>query len=216
MRQRDAERTRAELLAEATSAFAQTGYSGTTVDEIAQRSSTTKRMIYYYFGSKEQLYLAVLENSYREIREAEQQLQVDGLEPVEALRQIAQLTYDHHLEHRDFVRLVAVENIHHGRFVRQVDSLRELNEPALELLNDVLRRGRELSVFRADIEALDVHVLISSYCVFQIANQHTFEYLFDTDLHSPARRAHLRQVIGDVVVSWATAPPTRSLTLEHE
>ncbi|MCK8467828.1 TetR family transcriptional regulator [Microbacterium sp. KSW4-16] len=206
VRHRDAERTRAELLAEATAAFAQTGYSGTTVDDIAQRSSTTKRMIYYYFGSKEQLYLAVLENSYREIREAEQRLHVDGLEPVAALRQIAELTYDHHLEHRDFVRLVAVENIHYGRFVTQVDSLRELNAPALELLDDILRRGHERALFRRDIDALDVHLLISSYCVFQIANQHTFEYLFDTDLHSPGRRDHLRQMIGDVVVSWATAP----------
>lgn len=205
VRRRDAERTRAELLAEATAAFAEAGYSGTTVDEIARRSTTTKRMIYYYFGSKEQLYVAVLENSYREIREAEQQLHVDGLDPVEALRRIAELTYDHHLDHQDFVRLVAVENIHHGRFVKQVESLRELNAPALQLLDDILRRGREQGLFRSGIDALDMHLLISSYCVFQIANQHTFEYLFDTDLHSPPRREHIRGTLGDIVVSWVSS-----------
>lgn len=206
VRRRDAERTRAELLAEATSAFAETGYSGTSVDEIARRSTTTKRMIYYYFGSKEQLYIAVLENSYREIRDAEKKLQVDGLDPIEALCRIAEVTYDHHLDHQDFVRLVAVENIHRGRFVKQVDSLRELNAPALQLLDEVLHRGHEQGLFRPGIESLDVHLLISSYCVFQIANQHTFEYLFDTDLHSPERREHLRRTLADIVVAWVTLP----------
>lgn len=206
VKQRDAERTRAELLTEATAAFAETGYSGTSVDEIARRSSTTKRMIYYYFGSKEQLYVAVLENAYRGIRDAEQRLRVDGLEPVDALRRIAELTYDHHLEHENFIRLVAIENIHHGRFIAQLESLREVNAPALTLLEQLLQRGRDQGVFREGIEPLDVHLLISSYCVFQIANQYTFGHLFNTDLHTTAQRAHLRRMIGDVIVAWVTTP----------
>jgi len=206
VKQRDAERTRAELLTEATAAFAETGYSGTSVDEIARRSSTTKRMIYYYFGSKEQLYVSVLENAYRGIRDAEQRLRVDGLEPLDALRRIVELTYDHHLEHEAFIRLVAIENIHHGRFIAQLESLREVNAPALELLDDLLRRGAAAGTFREGIDPLDLHLLISSYCVFQIANQYTFGYLFDTDLHTAERRAHLRSMIGDIVVAWVTAP----------
>ncbi|QZY51055.1 TetR/AcrR family transcriptional regulator [Leucobacter tenebrionis] len=205
-RRRDAERTRADLLARATAAFAETGYSGTGVDEIARRSGTTKRMIYYYFGSKEGLYLAVLEQAYRGIREAEQQLQVDGLEPVQALRRLAEITYDHHLENDDFIRLVAIENIHRGRFISQLDSLRDLNAPALDLLDQLLRRGREQGLFRDDVAALDVHLLISSYCVFQVANRHTFGHLFGSDLGAPDRRAQLRAMIGDIVVAWLTAP----------
>ncbi|MBF4549051.1 TetR family transcriptional regulator [Pseudoclavibacter sp. RFBJ3] len=204
VKQRDAERTRAELLAEATSAFAETGYSGTSVDEIAKRSSTTKRMIYYYFGSKEQLYLAVLEEAYRGIRVAEQKLQVDGLAPLEAVRKLAEITYDHHREHADFIRLVAIENIHRGRFIRQLDSLRELGTPALTLLDGLLERGREAQVFRADVDALDVHLLISSYCVFLLANQYTFGYLFDVQLQDPSRQDHQRGLIGDVIVAWLT------------
>ncbi|WP_053384610.1 TetR/AcrR family transcriptional regulator [Leucobacter celer] len=205
-RQRDAERTRAELLVEATAAFAESGYSGTRVDEIAERTRTTKRMIYYYFGGKEQLYLAVLENAYRGIREAERELQVDGLEPAEAVRRLAELTYDHHLAHGDFIRLVAIENIHHGRFIKQLDSLREVNKPALGLLEDVLGRGKARGIFRDDVDPLEVHLLISSYCVFQVANQHTFGFLFGVDLHDSARRDRLRGMIGDVVVAWLTAP----------
>jgi len=113
-RVRDADRTRAELLAVATQVFAEDGYSGARVDEIAERTRTTKRMIYYYFGGKEQLYLAVLEQAYTTIREAENNLPVDDLAPVDALRKLAGLTYDHHREHPDFIRLVSIENIHRG------------------------------------------------------------------------------------------------------
>ena len=209
-KRRDAARTRAELLTEATAAFAANGYSGTGVDEIAERSSTTKRMIYYYFGSKEQLYLAVIENAYRGIREAEQGLQVDGLAPVEALRRLAELTYDHHLAHEDFIRLVAIENIHRGKYISQIESLRKLNAPALDLLDQLLERGRDDGDFRTDVDALDVHLLISSYCVFQVGNQYTFGHLFGTDLRAPERRAHLRSMIGDVVVAWLTRGAPRA------
>lgn len=204
--QRDAERTRAELLAVATEVFAESGYSGARVDEIAERTRTTKRMIYYYFGGKEQLYLAVLESAYRGIREAEQKLTVDHANPVEAIRRLAEVTFDHHIAHDAFVRLVSIENIHRGEFIRQLRELPELSQPATSLLDDILRDGRERGVFRSDVTALDVHLVISSYCVFQVANRYTFGYLFDIDLTDISQRAHLRRMIGDVIVGWLTAP----------
>lgn len=202
VRTRDPERTRSELLEVATAAFAESGYSGTRVDDIAERTRTTKRMIYYYFGSKEELYLAVLEAAYRTIREAEQGLHVGELSPVEALQRIAELTYDHHLAHSDFIRLVSIENIHRGEFIQRLESLRTLNRPALGLLEGILERGRADGTLRDDVDALDVHLLISSYCFFQVSNQYTFGYLFDRDLLAADRREHLRAMIGDVVVAW--------------
>ena len=203
--QRDAERTRAELLAVATEVFAQYGYSGARVDEIAERTRTTKRMIYYYFGGKEQLYMAVLENAYRGIRDAEQRLQVDHVDPRVAMRRLAELTFDHHLEHQAFIRLVSIENIHRGRFISQLDSLRDLAQPATSLLESILARGRDTGAFRADVDALDVHLTISAYCVFQVANRYTFGFLFGVDLADISQRAHLRRMIGDIVVGWLTA-----------
>ena len=203
---RDAERTRAELLAVATEVFAEEGYSGARVDDIAERTRTTKRMIYYYFGSKEGLYLAVLEEAYRGIREAERTIDVDHTDPVAAIRQLAELTFDHHVSHDAFVRLVAIENIHRGEFIRRIDSLRMLAQPAKTLLDEILERGRASGVLRADVDAIDVHLVISAYCVFQVANQYTFGYLFDVTFDDPDRRRHLRSVIGDVVVSWLTSP----------
>lgn len=205
--QRDAERTKAELLAVATEVFAESGYSGGRVDEIAERTRTTKRMIYYYFGGKEQLYLAVLENAYRGIRDAEQKLRVDHANPVEAIRRLAEVTFDHHIAHDEFIRLVSIENIHRGEFIRQLRELPELSRPATSLLDDILRDGWAAGVFREDVAALDVHLVISAYCVFQVANRYTFGYLFDIDLAETSQRAHLRRMIGDVVVGWLTQRP---------
>lgn len=204
-RLRDAERTKAELLDVATEVFADQGYSGARVDEIADRTRTTKRMIYYYFGGKEQLYLAVLERAYRGIREAERAVDVTGLDPVEAIRRLAVTTYDHHVRHSEFIRLVAIENVHRGEFIRKIDAIRELGQPAVGLLADILARGRDEGAFRDDVDAFDVHVLISSYCVFQVANQYTFGHLFERDLHAPPLAGRLREMIGDVVVAWLTA-----------
>ena len=204
IRQRDAVRTRAELLDVATSVFADAGYSGARIDEIARRTRTTKRMIYYYFGGKEQLYLAVLESVYRGIRDKEQTLHVEEMDPADSLRRLSELTYDHHLANDEFIRLVAIENIHRGRYIRQIDSLRDLSKPAVGVLDTILSRGRAEGRFRDDVDALDVHLLISSYCVFQVANKYTFGYLFDRDLHAEHHRNRLRSMIGDVVVAWLT------------
>ncbi|UAL30252.1 TetR family transcriptional regulator [Nocardioides rotundus] len=204
-RVRDAERTRAELLQVATEAFSEDGYSGARVDEIAERTRTTKRMIYYYFGGKEGLYLAVLEAAYRGIRSAEQGIHAADLPPADAVRRIAELTFDHHHEHPAFIRLVSIENIHRGEHLHKLDSLRDLAAPASTLLEEVLERGRDEGVFRDDVDAVDVHMLISAYCVFQVANRSTFGYLFDRDMADPDVRARHRRILGDAVVAWLTA-----------
>jgi AcrR family transcriptional regulator len=202
---RDAERTRAEILDVATREFSDRGYAGARVDEIAAKTSTTKRMIYYYFGSKQQLYVAVLERAYTGIRALEQQLDVDHLEPREAIRQLAALTFDHHEAHPDFIRLVSIENIHRAQHIATSEILSGLANPALDVLGRILRRGRAAGLFRDDVDALDVHMVISSFCVFRIANRHTFSAIFKRDPLDPERREHYRQLLGDMVVAYLTA-----------
>ncbi|GIF23313.1 AcrR family transcriptional regulator [Actinoplanes tereljensis] len=203
-RTRDAERTRAEIIEVATHEFADQGYAGARVDEIAAKTSTTKRMIYYYFGGKEGLYLAVLEGAYRHIRSLEQQLNVDHLAPVDALRRLAELTFDHHESHQDFVRLVAIENIHYAQHLRRSEARDVLAAPALEVLTRILGRGVAAGVFRDDVDALDVHMIISAFCVFRGANRYTFQAIFNRDLLDPQSREHLRRMVGDLVVAHLT------------
>jgi len=205
-RQRDAERTRREILEVAIGEFARDGYSGARVDEIAARTSTTKRMIYYYFGGKQQLYIAALEQAYETARAAEQ-MDVDHLDPVAAVRTLAELTFDHHESHPDFVSLVAVENIHHGEFIAQSAAIAALNSPVVAVIARILERGYASGAFRRPAEAIDIHMMISSYCFFRMSNRHTFGAIFGVDMLDPARRDHYRQMAGDMVVSYLTAPP---------
>jgi AcrR family transcriptional regulator len=203
-RRRDPERTRTEILEVATREFADRGYAGARVDEIAARMRTTKRMIYYYFGGKEQLFIAVLERAYAAIREAEQAVQVDELEPLAALRRIAELTFDHHESHPDFIRLVSIENIHRARHVAKSSAIANLGTPAIDVLARILERGRTEGVIRREIDAVDLHMMISAFCVFRVANRHTFGALFERDLLDPALRARYRAMLGDMVVDYVS------------
>src|SRR5215210_2368124 len=126
---RDAARTRAEILDVATREFAERGYAGARVDKIAAQTRTTKRMIYYYFGGKEQLYIEVLEAAYARIRSVEREVDVEHLDPREAIRRLAELTFDHHDSHPEFIRLVSIENIHHAEHMRKSKQLASLKNP---------------------------------------------------------------------------------------
>jgi AcrR family transcriptional regulator len=203
-RQRDPARTRAEILGVATREFAEHGYSGARVDEIAERTRTTKRMLYYYFESKEGLYAEVLKAAYAEIRGKEQAIDVEHLDPVAAIRRVAELTFDHHEAHPDFIRLVAIENIHRAEHLAELPDLAELGSPALDVIGTILARGREAGTFTRDVDALDVHMIISSFCVFRIANRHTFGTLFGRDLVAADLRDHYRRMVGDLVVGYLT------------
>src|SRR3954454_13893666 len=201
-RTRDRDRTRGEILAIATREFAEHGYSGARVDVIAERTRTTKRMLYYYFESKAGLYTAVLERAYGVIREREQELDVEGLDPVAALRRLAELTFDHHESHPDFIRLVMIENIHRAEHLAGSPALAEMRTPALDILGRILARGRGEGVFTRDVDAVDVHMMISAFCVFRVANQHTFGTIFDRDLMSGELRERYRRMLGDLVVDY--------------
>jgi TetR/AcrR family transcriptional regulator len=203
-RRRDRDRTRAEILDVATSEFAEHGYSGARVDEIAERTRTTKRMLYYYFGSKEGLYTEVLERAYAEIRAAEQTVDVEHLAPLAAIRRLAELTFDHHEAHPDFIRLVSIENIHRAEHMRASGRFADLNMPAIERIARILERGRADGTFTRDVDAVDVHMLISSFCVFRVANRHTWATLFGRDLLDPATRDRYRAMLADMVVDYLT------------
>jgi AcrR family transcriptional regulator len=201
-RQRDAERTKAEILEVAQQEFARHGYAGARVDEIAARMRTTKRMIYYYFGSKERLYIAVLEKAYAEVRAVERGVDVHHLAPVEAIRTLAELTFDHHDAHRDFIKLVAIENIHQAEHIRKSQVLAGLGTPVLDLIEAILDAGTASGDFVTEADAIDVHMLISSFCFFRVANQHTFEALFGRDMTAPRHRDRLRRMVGEMIVAY--------------
>ena len=199
-----AARARHDILQVATSEFAANGYAGARVDVIAGHTRTTKRMIYYYFGSKENLYLAVLENAYAQIRAMERGIHIDELEPEVALRVLAEGTYDHHTTHEEFMQLVSIENIHRAQFVKRSEAILTQNASAIDLLTEVLRRGVLTGKFRDDLDAVDVHMMISAFACFHVANRHTFAAIFRRDMLDPSLQDSHRRLIGDMIVETLT------------
>jgi AcrR family transcriptional regulator len=201
-RTNDPERTMADILAVATREFSEKGLAGARIDDIAEAMRTSKRMIYYYFGSKEGLYVAVLEEAYRRMRAIEADLHLDDLAPEDALRRLVGFTVDYQWAHPEFIRLVMTENIHRGEYLAQSKSIRALNVPAIEGLRRVYERGVAGSVFRAGLDMVDLHQSISALSVFNVANRHTFALIFQRDLESPAALIARRDSIIEMVVRF--------------
>jgi AcrR family transcriptional regulator len=176
------------------------------VDDIAERTRTTKRMIYYYFGSKEALYSAVLAEAYAEIRAIEQELKLETAEPESAIRRLVEFTFDYHEEHTDFIRLVMIENIHEGRFLKKSQKIGSENSAIITVLRDILERGLKSGAFRRQIDPIDLHMLISSFCFFRSSNRHTFGALFHRDFSQPALRKAHKQLIADAIVGLLKQP----------
>ncbi|MCP5143497.1 MAG: TetR family transcriptional regulator [Gammaproteobacteria bacterium] len=204
-RVRDTELTRSTILRVAMEEFAEKGLSGARIDEIAERTNSSKRMIYYYFGSKEGLYQAVLDQAYTGIRNTEATDELKSLTPREALAEHVGLTFDYHCAHPEFVRLVMNENIHHGDYVSGIESIRTRNRVLLSFLAELLGRGVESGVFRKGLDALHLHMSISALCFHYVGNQYTFSQIFNCDMASPKSRAERRQIIIDTVLRWCLA-----------
>jgi AcrR family transcriptional regulator len=200
-RTNDPARTMAGILEVATKEFADKGLSGARIDAIAEATHTSKRMIYYYYGSKEGLYLAVLEESYRRMRQIEAELHLEDLEPEAALRRLVEFTFDRHADNEDFIRLVMNENIEQGTYLAQSTSIQQLNVPAIESIRRLYQRGVEQGVFREGLDPVDIHASISALTFFNVSNRHTFGLIFK-DKARNARSADRRASITDMVVRF--------------
>ena len=198
----EAERSIADIIAVATAEFAEKGLAGARIDEIAERTRTSKRMIYYYFKSKEGLYLAVLEEAYRKIRAIEAELDLEHLPPREALRALVGFTFDYQRANPDFIRLVMNENMHKGEFLGKSPNMRALNAPAIDALRDIYRRGLEEGVFREGLDPIDLHTSISALSFFNVSNQYTFSLIFDHDVTAPENVAQRRKNVEDMVLGY--------------
>ena len=196
---RDPERTRARILDAARIEFAQRGLGGARIDQIAARAGSNKRMIYYYFGDKETLFLAALESAYAQIRQAEQSLKLGDLAPAQAMRRMVRFTWEYYLAHPEFITLLNSENLHRARHLKQSDAIRELHSPLVAMLEGVLSRGQREGVFRRGVDAVQLYVSIAALGYFYLSNNHTLSTIFGRDLMRPQalkqRLAHMSALV---------------------
>ena len=188
----DPEGVKRNILAVARAEFAERGLSGARVDEIAAKTSASKRMIYYYFGDKEGLYSAVLEEAYHRIRGFERNLDLAALSPGEALATLTGFTFDYHADNPDFVRLVMIENIHHARHLQGSTKIAKLNLSVIDLIAEICRRGCEQGLFREGLDPVEIHLTISALSFYNVSNRASIRQVFGLDMGSPDVREKRR------------------------
>ena len=184
-RRRDAEATRARILAAATREFARHGLAGARGDRVARAARSSERMVYYYFGSKEKLFRAVLEASYLSLRQAERSVHLDDLEPAQALDEFCRFVWRYYLEHPEFIGLVNTENLHRATHLRQSPQLTELVAPVVGLLQGLLARGEKHGVFRRGLDATELYIAIAALGYFYLSNSATLSAVLGRELRAP-------------------------------
>jgi AcrR family transcriptional regulator len=200
--QRAPELTRRAILESATLEFANQGFAGASVNEIAARANVNKRMLYHYFGKKDDLYLAVLERSFARLRAAQTKIDVNGMPPREAIGSVIAFTWDYLLAHPEALRLFSSENLARGSHLRRSESIPNLHGPVISMLEEVLRRGEEDGVFRPGVDPFQLCLTISSLTYFYLSARFTLSAIYDRDLTSPASVADRLQHITDVVLGY--------------
>lgn len=213
---RDPELTQREILDAAALEFARHGPYGARTEDIAARTNTSKRMIYYYFESKEALYATVLQENYKRIRSLETELHLDQYEPMEALRVLIRSTLDHYEKYPQLAQIVALENlVMQGVTMERLDGMKDVNRSAPENLAAVLRRGQEAGVFRAGPDApdaLDVHQVLSALTLNRVEHRATFRAAFGRDMLGDRDSVHVRRLIEDTVLRLVQADPVPAAT----
>jgi AcrR family transcriptional regulator len=196
---RDAARTQAGILDAATQEFARYGLGGARVDRIAARAKTNKRMLYYYFGGKEDLFLAVLERAYEHIRGEEQKLRLTDLPPVGGVTQLIVFTWNYYLAHPEFMTLLNSENLHRAAHLKRSRKIRAMHSPLVATLSEVLERAARAGVFRRGVDPVQLYVSIAALGYFYLSNNHTLSTIFGRDLMAAkakaARLAHIKALV---------------------
>ncbi|VFR40900.1 Transcriptional regulator, TetR family [plant metagenome] len=201
-RSRDADRSQQVILAAALQEFSEHGLGGARMERIAQRAALNKRLIYYYFQSKDDLFLAVLEEAYRSIRQAEQALRLGDMPAASAIRRLTEFTWEYYIAHPEFLTLLNSENLHQGKHLARSVHIRKMNSPLIESLGDILERGRREGVFRGGVDPLQLYVSIAGMAYFYLSNHYTLSSVFGLDLMTPKAHQERLSHICDVVLGY--------------
>ena len=208
---RDAGATKLRILAAARIEFADHGYMGARVDRIARTAQANKRLLYYYIGNKEALYLATLERAYADIRTAERELRLEELEPLAAIEQLVRFTWAYFNANPSFVALLNTENLHRARHLKKSEQIPDMNSAVVATVGRILKKGAKLGVTRPGLDPLQLYISIASLCFFYVSNIHTLTVVFARDLK--ARKAldeRIEHVVGMVLRAIAAAPARKS------
>jgi AcrR family transcriptional regulator len=207
VRELAAQATRDSILKAATKVFAKHGFDGGRVEQISKAAKSYDRMIYYYFGSKEGLFIAVLEQMYARFNDAESDLRLPADDPIASLEAIVQFMAGYYQKNPEFVTLLNAENLHRGKHIAKSLRAREYSSPAIAVLDGVLKGGAARGLFRSDVLARDVYLMIAALGYFYISNRFTLSAFLGEELEDPRALAHWRDFIVDAVLRTVAIEP---------
>nr|WP_306470499.1 TetR/AcrR family transcriptional regulator [Pseudomonas sp. efr-133-TYG-103a] len=210
IRAQQADQTRARILKAAIAVFTRDGYSGGRIEKISAEAESNDRMIYYYFGSKEKLFVKVLEHTYEQFNRTESTLQLDPSTPVATLRQLVAFVWDYYVTHPEFVAILSIENLHKGKHARQSSELRRLSGEAVGVLRPIIEAGQQQGLFREDVDIKHVYLMIASLCYFYNSNLHTLTSFLGQDMASQGERQDWLAFIQDLVVRGVMVLPAQA------
>jgi len=199
---RDPARNQERILGAATDEFARHGLGGARVDRIAARAGANKRMLYYYYGNKEALFLAVLESRYAHIRRAEQGLRLGDLDPVEGVRRLIAFTWNYYLKHPEFLTLLNSENLHRARHLKRSRQIAAMHSPLVATLKGLLERGARQRQFRNDVDPVQLYISIAALGYFYLSNRHTLSTIFERDLLAARSQSERLKHMTELVLGY--------------
>jgi AcrR family transcriptional regulator len=201
-RTRNPERTKERILKAATKIFASRGFDGARVDRIADEARINKQLLYHHFGSKDDLFTAVLESAYQDIRSQESALELDSLRADKAILQLVEFTWRYYLANPDFIRLLNSENQLEARHLKGSSRTRAINASHIALAEKLLARGRRERSVRRDLDALQLNINIAALGFFYLMNRHTLSTVFQRDLGSKQMLEKRLSVMKDTIARW--------------
>ena len=202
MNRRNPARNQERILKAATEEFARFGLGGARVDRIAARAGANKRMLYYYYGNKEDLFLAVLEARYAHIRRAELGLHLLDLDPVQGMRRMVEFTWNYYLKHPEFLTLLNSENLHRARHLKRSRDIAAMHSPLIALLRDLLLRGERAGKFKKGVDPVQLYISIAALGYFYLSNRHTLSTIFERDLLAPKSKAERLKHMTELVLGY--------------
>ena len=203
---RNANLTRMKIIETATEEFVEKGYAGARVDEIVKKAKISKNLLYHHFGSKEKLFVQVLEHGYAQLRAHQMAFHIQGLSPEEGMRKLISTTFEYFTDHPEIISLLNTENLHKAIHIKQSERILSMYHPIIDIINELLWRGVKTGIFRKGVDAVDLYISIVALGYYYISNRYTLSSIFKTDLTDPVRINQRNNHIEDMIISYLTSP----------
>ena len=198
--------TRMKIIETASAEFVEKGYAGARVDEIVKKANISKNLLYHHFGSKEKLFIRVLEYNYTQLRAHQMDIHIQGMSPVDGMRNLINATFQYFVDHPEIISLLNTENLHKAIHIKQSERILSMYHPVIDMIKELLWRGTKDGIFRTGVDAIDLYISIVALVYYYMSNRYTLSSIFNIDLTETARVRQRNDHVVDMLINYLTLP----------